>query len=218
MSDLQACQELKIVEGFAGTKSISKEVERQGGKSFTIEINPDQNPSLCKDIREVTREDIPDEYMKPLIAWFSVPCTQFSVASVGTHWKDGVPPEEGVELLMHAFRLINILQPKYWFIENPRGMMRKLTMMQVLPRQTVTYCQYGDNRMKPTDIWTNCYDWIPRPMCSNGDSCHESAPRGSPTGTQGLRGNTERSVIPSQLCKEIVLACIGKERQEVIQE
>lgn len=27
--------------------------------------------------------------------------------------------------------------------------------MRSLPRYTVTYCQYGDNRMKPTDIWTN---------------------------------------------------------------
>ena len=37
---------------------------------------------------------------------------------------------------------------------------------------TVTYCQYGDTRMKPTDLW--CSDslfqqWTPRPMCKNGD-------------------------------------------------
>lgn len=23
-------------------------------------------------------------------------------------------------------------------------------------------CTYGDNRAKPTDIWTNSTDWIPR--------------------------------------------------------
>ena len=51
-------------------------------------------------------------------------------------------------------KLIEELQPKYYFIENPRGGMRKMEWMKGLPRYTVTYCEYGDNRMKPTDIWT----------------------------------------------------------------
>ena len=48
--------------------------------------------------------------------------------------------------------------------------------------------------------------WIPRPMCHNGNkNCHhEVAPRGSRTGTQGLKGNYERSVVPYELCKEIL--------------
>ena len=36
------------------------------------------------------------------------------------------------------------------------------------------------------------------------DSCHVAAPRGSQTGTQGLKGNYERSKIPKQLCEEII--------------
>lgn len=43
-----------------------------------------------------------------------------------------------------------------------------------------------------------------KPMCKNGDSCHQSAPRGSKTGTQGLKGSKERSVIPAELCNHIV--------------
>lgn len=42
------------------------------------------------------------------------------------------------------------------------------------------------------------------PMCRNGDNCHESAPRGSRTGTQGLKGNYERSRVPSELCLELL--------------
>ena len=45
------------------------------------------------------------------------------------------------------------------------------------------------------------------PMCKNGDPCHESAPRGSRTGTQGLKGSKERSVIPQKLCEHIVDIC-----------
>jgi hypothetical protein len=44
-------------------------------------------------------------------------------------------------------------------------------------------------------------------MCKNGDKCHESAPRGSKTGTQGLKGSVERSVIPKELCEYIVSLC-----------
>lgn len=74
-------------------------------------------------------------------------------------------------------------------------------------RITVTYCQYGDTRMKPTDIWTNHPDPKFKPMCHKGDPCHVSAPRGSKTGTQGLKGSKERSVIPALLCKHIVEIC-----------
>ena len=60
--------------------------------------------------------------------------------------------------------------------------------------------------MKPTDIWTN----IPSPnfpCCKNGDKCHESAPRGSQTGTQGIKGSKDRSRIPDALCDYIVELC-----------
>ena len=46
-----------------------------------------------------------------------------------------------------------------------------------------------------------------RDMCHNGDSCHVAAPRGSKTGTQGLKGAKERSVIPQKLCEHIVDIC-----------
>ena len=60
--------------------------------------------------------------------------------------------------------------------------------------------------MKPTDIWTNDKNWTPREMCFNGNKdCHHApAPRGSQTGTQGLKGNYLRSVVPYNLCKEIL--------------
>ena len=44
-------------------------------------------------------------------------------------------------------------------------------------------------------------------MCKNGDPCHIPAPRGSKTGTQGLKGAKERSIIPHKLCEHIVDIC-----------
>jgi hypothetical protein len=99
------------------------------------------------------------------------------------------------------------MNPKLiFFIENPRGMLRKMPFMQDFKRHTVWYCQYGDERAKPTDIWTNSEKWIPKPVCKNGNkNCHHSpAPRGSKTGTQGRKGSFERSKIPKMLCIEIL--------------
>jgi len=70
------------------------------------------------------------------------------------------------------------------------------------PRKTCCYCRYGDKRMKPTDIWTNL-DWLPK-MCHNGCKDHESAKRGSKTGTQGMSCAKTRAVVPPGLCNELL--------------
>ena len=78
--------------------------------------------------------------------------------------------------------------------------------MKDIPKHLVTYCQYGDTRMKPTHIFTN----YPNPgfkHCKNGDKCHVAAPRGSQTGTQGIKGSVNRSRIPDKLCEYIVELC-----------
>jgi hypothetical protein len=106
-----------------------------------------------------------------------------------------------------------------YYIENPRAMLRKMWFMKGMDRTTVTYCSYGDTRMKPTDIFSNnIYDmfnlngWHPKGMCwNNNKKCqHEAAPRGSKTGTQGLKDNYERSKVPEDLCREILEQTLKK--------
>ena len=74
-------------------------------------------------------------------------------------------------------------------------------------RYTVTYCQYGERRQKPTDIWTN----HPAPQfklpCKRGAPCHDAAPRGAKTGTQSLKNRIEKAKIPVLLCQHIVEIC-----------
>ena len=79
--------------------------------------------------------------------------------------------------------------------------------MKGRPRYTVTYCRYGDERMKPTDIWTNHPNPHFLPPCRNGDPCHVRAPRGARTGTQGIKGHVDRSRIPQARCEHIVTIC-----------
>jgi hypothetical protein len=209
---------MKVLELFAGTRSISKAFEARGHETFSIEWSEDfENISLRADVSTVTADMILERFGRPDVIWASPDCTTFSIAAISHHRRKN--PETGNldpvsdyakfcdEVDQHVLDLIRALKPRFWFIENPRGGMRKMRWMQGLPRYTVTYCQYGDKRMKPTDIWTNHPAPRFRPPCKNGASCHERAPRGSRTGTQGLKGSKERSVIPAALCEHIVDIC-----------
>lgn len=198
----------KTIELFCGTKSFSKVMQAHGHSTFTIDSDESLKPDCVKDINLI----IGLEGYSPKILWASPPCTAFSVASIGKHWGGGYRAYEpisesaelGISLVKSTIRIINQIQPTWWFVENPRGVLRKMPFMQEFRRVTVTYCQYGDIRMKPTDIWTNATWWNPKPMCKNGDKCHVSAPRGSRTGTQGLKGAKERGVVPPALFEEIL--------------
>tara|TARA_R100001443_G_scaffold117265_1_gene140973 strand:+ start:981 stop:1598 length:618 start_codon:yes stop_codon:yes gene_type:complete len=200
---------MKILELFAGSRSFSKAAEEIGHETYTTDFKPfDKIDQVC-DIFDFDISKIP---FQPDIIWASPPCTYFSVASIGHHWnKDHTPKTKeailGVKIVQRTLDIIKELNPGRFYIENPRGKLRKLPVIQSVPiRRTVWYCKYGDTRAKPTDIWTNDLFWIPRDVCHNGNkNCHhEAAPRGSKTGTQGLKGNYERSVVPKELCLEIL--------------
>lgn len=204
---------MKVLELFAGSRSIGKVCDELGHEVFSSDWKPFDGINYAVDINVFDVNQVP---FIPDMIWASPPCTTFSVASIGKHWDMNRRPKTqdalmGLQILTKTMNIIEYFLEKnpnlLWYVENPRGMMRKMEIWELHAhiRHTVTYCQYGDTRMKPTDIWTNNYHWYPRPACKNGMSCHVSAPRGSRTGTQGLKGAYVRSQIPYQLCKEIVL-------------
>ena len=190
-------------------------------ETYTTDFSDFEGIDLVKDILDVNATDIEGEFGMPDVIWASPPqpCTTFSVSSIGCHWTGGkgayIPKTDKcrnniyvVEKSNSIIRYFKNQNPNLlYYIENPRGVLRKLDLMNwTAYRKTIWYCQYGDKRAKPTDIWTNDFNWIPRPVCKNRNpNCHhERAPRGSRTGTQGLKGNYERSIVPSELCREIL--------------
>lgn len=207
---------MRILELFCGTKSISKVFEARGHDTYTVDYNPDLEPDLCIDIMNLTAEMVREKFGQPDIIWASPDCTSYSIAAISHHRtkeEDGnlAPKSDYAKYCdnvnVHMINLIKELNPKYFFIENPRGGMRKMNFIKDFPRYTVTYCAYGDKRMKPTDIWTNHPNPNFKSTCKNGDTCHEAAPRGSKTGTQGLKNAKDRGVIPPMLCEHVVDIC-----------
>ena len=147
--------------------------------------------------------------------WFSPDCSIFSMANM--RWEPNInrdfePVSERaireVEGIKFVIEKIKEQSPRLgWVMENPRALMRKMDFVQDLDRVTVSYCQYGDSRMKPTDLFGEI-PWLFEPkLCKNGDKCHTPAPRGSLTGTQGM-SKTDAGRIPFALSHEIREAAI----------
>lgn len=209
----------KLLELFAGSRSVGKEAEKQGFQVFSSDINNFQDIDYAIDINNFDVNQVP---FIPDVIWASPPCTYFSVASIGKHWNPDHTPKsknamDGVGFVKSTLDIIKhflLINPNLkWFMENPRGKLRKLPVVKDLEKTTVWYCTYGDTRAKPTDIWSNHIwsifndtGWKPRKECFNGNTnCHhQPAPRGSQTGTQGIKGNYNRSKIPNELCREIL--------------
>lgn len=208
---------MKVLELFAGTRSIGKAFEASGHEVYSVEWNKDfENIDLYADIMTVTAEQILREFGRPDVIWASPDCTTYSVAAVSKHRRKepngNLAPITEYALFCdlvnkHVVDLIKELKPKYYFIENPVGCLRKMEFMQELPRYTVTYCQYGERRQKPTDIWTNHPNPKFKEPCKRGAPCHDAAPRGSKTGTQALKNSVEKAKIPVMLCEHIVDIC-----------
>ena len=209
---------MKILELFAGSRSIGNAAEKLGHQVCSVDWQSFDKINLVMDINNLTIDMLP---FIPDMVWAAPDCTTYSIAAI-SHHRNGTEPisdyaKKCDTVNIHVLGLIKQLQeinPNLkWFIENPRGMMRKMPWMKNIPKATIWYCTYFDDRAKPTDIWTNHLfslfnpnGWIPKPPCHNDNIfCHhQRAPRGSKTGTQGLKGSYERSMYPTKLCVDII--------------
>lgn len=123
---------LKVLELFAGTRSIGKAFEARGHEVFSVEWDKSfDNIDLYADIGTLKAEEILEKFGKPDVIWASPDCATFSIAAISHHRRKN--PDTGNldpvsdyakfcdTVDQNVLALIKELAPRYWFVENPRG-------------------------------------------------------------------------------------------------
>lgn len=133
------------IELFSGTKSFSNVAKSLGHATFTMDNDLSLNPDWFGDVRDF-KVNLP---YRTDILWASPPCQGFSVAVIGRNWNHDKTPKtssavEAMELAERTLEVIREQNPRYWFIENPRGMLRKMPFMERFLKEMgggTTHCQ-----------------------------------------------------------------------------
>ena len=115
---------MKILELFAGTRSIGKVFEAAGHEVFSVEWDRDfKDIDLYKDISQLTAAEVLERFGRPDVIWASPDCTTYSIAAISHHRiKDAVtgnldPVSDYAKFCdkvnSHVIELIKELKPKY---------------------------------------------------------------------------------------------------------
>ena len=200
--------EYRVLDLFAGLGGFSAAFDESDRWDVTtVEIEERFDPDIQADVFDLRPSDFEGDFD---LVVASPPCTQFSIAAEwNDHWDtDGEPQtqaaSDSIALVYHTIGLIRGLAPKYWFLENPRGHLRRFIDA---PEATVTYCQYGAEYMKPTDLWGN-HPPLTYRRCSPGSDCHirsrsRRGPGDDAPGKALPRDPAERAKVPFELSASI---------------
>lgn len=77
---------LKVLELFAGTRSIGKAFEAQGHEVFSVELD-EQHAGIdwYADIGNIVAQDILERFGRPDVIWASPDCKSYSIAAISHH-------------------------------------------------------------------------------------------------------------------------------------
>lgn len=191
---------LDICSGLGG---FSAPFAEAGFEVVTVDIERSFRPTIQADASKLPLRDGLEIDM--IVA--SPPCEKFSVMSIGRYWKDGRPGKEAAQagnLVKGILEEIYRLNPKWWVMENPDAMLKRIIGR---PQWIITLCQYGTTYQKRTALWGRLPGkWVPK-KCKNESKCHEAAPRGfKGGGLQDVKGSALRAKLPPGLGKSIIEA------------
>ena len=133
---------MKLLELFAGTRSVGKAFEKRGHKVFSVEWNKDfENIDLYDDILNVTSKQILDLFGRPDVIWASPDCSTFSIAAISRHRTknqitgslDAVSDYAKFcdKVNRHVLQLINELEPNIFLLKIPAAGLEKWNICRV---------------------------------------------------------------------------------------
>lgn len=213
-----------FIELFSGSKTTAKQFESLGWETFTVDI--EYEPDLEMDIMSPDLlEHFPNwqEYDE-VVVWASPPCKAFSLAaSPQRHFAPGGKPLSegafaGIEMVKRTLEIIEEINPKFWFLENPwTGFLKHQKFMKKYPMTRVFYCNYGSPVSKPTAIWgEHPSHWRPKTSCNHIK--HESLWDDAKLypGLTFAEMSHFRAIVPAELGREIALACSRSKKRAVV--
>ena len=206
---------MRVLELFSGTKSIGNAFERLGYHDIvSVDSDSTYNPSRLINIMDWDFSEFEPGDFDFIHA--SPPCTQYSQARTRGGPRD-FDTADG--LVAKALEIIDYLQPVFWLIENPDGLLKTRPCMSGLaPPILCSYCKYSDwGYRKNTTMWTN----LPLKLMTCDKKCQgfangrhpNHAQRTGPlwSGKSNKRDNLYR--IPAALCDEVARAVVAGHEQ-----
>lgn len=175
-----------LVELFSGSSSVARGARAALPPNWkmrvhSVDIHPKYNPTTATDISTWHYKPVLDEFLAKAgdkdVVWVhaSPPCTEYSKAKT-TAPRD-LPLADS--LVKRSLKIIKHVDPDFWSIENPVGLMRTRPFMQKLEpyRHSTSYCRFGKPFRKDTDIWTNAAG-LDLPQCRQATPCPIKAEHG----------------------------------------
>ena len=207
----------RLLELFSGTGSVGRVFREAGWEVVSVDIESKFNPTLCMSVLDIKLDRWPPKHFDVIHA--SPPCCEYSVAHTG----NARNLEKGDMLAIYALNLIDVLQPRFWILENPQsGKLKTRPFMQALQYADAAYCMYSDwGYRKRTRFWNNipglqlkdCHGDCPNMTLSvHGHMVHRtSAQKGPSHGSTTDRNFTfvELYRIPPALVEAILAAIVA---------
>lgn len=141
--------------------------------------------------------------LRPDILLMSPPCNCFSTITIYCYWDDHIPKNnktvQALRIVGWCLDAVDYLKPKYWILENPRGMLRTILGK---PKITTFHASWGGLYYKPTDLWGN----IPPEIIWHRPQGWIKAPRNSGKSIKDKLKSEESAKIPYKLSEAICIA------------
>jgi len=136
----------QTIEVYCGAeKPFSQIAEALGYGTFTLDLNPEYQPNLVGDVSEVLAKNIPPS---PLIIWAAPPYSDAFQEidyweSDGSFYPRNSEAQDAIDKIRNTISLITALKPTWWFIENPKSLLRTMPLFSGFNRGYV-----------PNALWT----------------------------------------------------------------